>query len=69
MLTDADLIKQRFHEFYNQREKQKHYTVQLPCHNINLELSKAEDTYLECPTCHKHYLFTHSAVKDKLYNE
>lgn len=69
MLTDADLVKKTYHDLYNQREKEQHYTVKLPCHNVSVEVTKASDSYLECPECHKHYLLTHSAVRNKLYAE
>lgn len=70
ILTDEDKIKVTMKSHLDQREKNKHWTVKLPCHGASIEVPKVQtDTYLSCPECSKKYLLTHSAVNNKLYGE
>lgn len=67
LLTDEALIKQTYHNFYNQHEKDKHFVVRLTCGHGSIEVTSRDEKYIECPQCHKHYLLTQSPLKKKLW--
>ena len=71
-LRDEHHNKRVIHEQLNQHFDKQHYMARLECRNCgevtNIELLKPEDTYLECPKCHKHYLMTYSANRTRLYS-
>lgn len=67
-LNDKEYTLEKMREMQNQRLAHKTYTFKFPCHDVNVELEKPEDTYVECPTCHKHYLMTFNGNRTKLWS-